>query len=1091
VNESLGTIECSIDGEWRSDVDIKRCGAYRYFESPYCLPLILCWSIDRAPVRTWTIHGDRRCPPDLAEHIQSGGLIRAFNAAFERLGFRWLAAHWGWPEPRLEQYRCTAVEGAAMSLPRRLDKIGDALGIAAKKDKRGDKLIKLFSIPRKEPGSERDVLRRSNAMDGNHGRGSTLGADGEDKKAPPWNEPRDYPAEFAEFIEYCRQDVRAEQEVASRLIPLSAAEWEVYALNERINDRGLRIDVRSARAAIALVGKAKTEIDREIADVTGGAVTAVTQVARLKSWIATQGLVLPSLDKETIDDSLHDDHELHPAVRRALELRAEGAKPSIEKIAGMARSAGEGGRVRGVYLHHGAGQTGRFSSRGGIQAHNMPKYRKIFEDAHLDLGELFDAIRSERPDVLRDRYGPELGRPLHLISDAVRSFIWADPGKEFLVADYSSIEGVLAAWSTGEEWELEAYRKAFAGTGPGVYEINAAAMFGVPVEQVTKLQRRGGKIQVLSCQYATGPNGILKFARHEGIKLAPLFDGLWAAADAKRRAGAERRRASREKRNDPVLAARGREAWLAAELTKVSYRAQHPRVEAAWGSLEDSAIGAIRSPGTVMRPNGVTGVAFVVRQGFLWLQLPSGRCLAYGRPKLHAQVYTRIPLEDGSWSDSERMDLHDAQALASKGLCKIEGECKPKIIVSGTDSQSETWKRFPIYGGSLFNNCLSGETNILTPNGFKRMLDVTTEDLVWDGVSWVRHQGLAYQGRRRTIQILDVEMTSEHEVWTNDGWFRADSVDIEAAKTASSLPDQNRATVRIFDRNSIRREHRQEEPMARGMFMWKRGNNSRLRVDTRASSKLRLSEERTHQQKSHYAWKIISFSIPSLAKYAGSMQSRISLRLSKLWGPGNHCLRALENVQHLLRRHGANVEKRATTGTHAKQRRVFAGKLCLGESNRPDSKQAQQQTDRYTERKNALGGSSRSVSYQRDDAMLPARSRMANREPIRPSESWTQTYDLINAGPRHRFTIKCGDGTIIVSNCIQGMARDVLVHGMQKAEAAGFEVNLQTHDEIGCEIWRGSADPAWFERLICELSSWCTGLPLNAKAFVSKRYKKD
>lgn len=675
--------ECSVDGEWRSDVDIKRRGAYVYFESPYCLPLILCWSIAKAPVRTWTIADGRACPEDLADHIRSGGLIRAFNAAFERLGFRWLSANWGWPEPALEQYRCTAVEGAAMALPRRLDKIGEALNIAAKKDKRGEKLIKFFSIPRPVPPNE--TARLVN-----------------------WNEPCDHPIEFAEYVEYCRQDVRAEQEVASRLIPLGDAEWRVYALNERINDRGLRIDVRSARAAMILVEKAKAEIDREIAEVTGGAVTAVTQVARLKTWCASQGADFPSLDKETIDDALHSSECLGENVQRGLELRAEGAKPSTDKIGAMLERVGRDGRCHGVYLHHGAGQTGRFSSR-GVQAHNMPKYRKVFEDARLDAKELFEAIKTEDPRALTEAYGSDLGRPLHLISDAVRSFIWAAPGKEFLVADYSSIEGVMAAWSTGEEWEVEAYRKAFAGTGPGIYETSAADMFGVPVEQVTKVQRKGGKVRILSSQYATGPSGILKFARHEGIKLAPLFPAIWDAADAKRRAAAERRRSSREKRGDSVLKSAGREAWLAAELIKVSYRSQHPRVEAAWSALEEGAIAAIQAPGSVMRPNGVIGVAFVVRHGFLWMQLPSGRCLAYGKPRLHAQVYARLKLEDGTWSESERMNRVDAEGLARAGLCKVEGETRPKIIVSGSDPQkNDTYSRYPIYGGSLFNNYIQG-----------------------------------------------------------------------------------------------------------------------------------------------------------------------------------------------------------------------------------------------------------------------------------------------------------------------------------------------------------------------------------------------
>ena len=693
--------ECSIDGEWRSDIDIKRCGAYRYFESPHCLPLILCWSIDRAPIRAWTIHDGPACPSDLAEHIRGGGSIRAYNAAFERLGFDWLARSWGWPRPALERYRCTAVEGAAMSLPRRLDKIGEALGVAAKKDKRGDKLIKLFSIPRKitDESSRHEPARAF----------------------PLWNEPRDHPAEFAEYVAYCQQDVRAEQEVASRLIPLSDAEWRVYALNERINDRGLRIDVRSARSAMALVEKAKTEIDREIAEVTGGCVTAVTQVARLKAWCASQGLDLPSLDKETIDDALHTDRNLpglEPPIRRALELRAEGAKPSTDKLSAMLDSMQADGRTRGVYLHHGAGQTGRFSSR-RVQAHNMPKYRRVFEEAKLDIAELFKNFGTESPAVLRAQYGDDLGRPLHLISDAVRSFIWAAPGKEFLVADYSSIEGRMAAWFAGEEWELEAYRALDRGEGAGIYEMNAADMFQIPVAGVTKFQRKGGKVRALSCQYQTGPGGILKFARHEGIKLAPLFPALWAAASPARQNQAERRRIDREKRGDAILKNAGREAWLAAELIKISWRAQHPRIVAAWEALENSAIAAIRSPGVVQRPNGVLGVGYVVRHGFLWCQLPSGRCLAYGRPRLHAQVYARIKLEDGTWSESERMDLGDAQALAAKGLCKIEAETQPKIIVSGTDAQTETWTRFPVYGGSFFNNIVQGSARDILVHGMQ------------------------------------------------------------------------------------------------------------------------------------------------------------------------------------------------------------------------------------------------------------------------------------------------------------------------------------------------------------------------------------
>lgn len=350
----------------------------------------------------------------------------------------------------------------------------------------------------------------------------------------------------------------------------------------------------------------------------------------------------------------------------------------------------------------------------------MPKYRKSFEEARLDSTGLFEAIRSEDPQTLRDLYGPELGRPLHLISDAVRSFIWADPGKEFLVADYSSIEGRMAAWFAGEDWEVEAYRALDRGEGAGIYEMNAADIYQIPVDQVTKIQRKVGKVRALSCAYQTGPGGILKFARQEKTKLAPLFPALWAAADATRRAAAERRRADREKRGDAVLRANGREAWLAAELIKVSWRAQHPQIVKAWHALEDAAIEAIRAPGRTVRVGVPIRVEFVVAHGFLWMRLPSGRCLAYGRPKLHVQVYARTKLEDGSWSDAERMDWVDATELERAGLCKIDGQANPKIIVSGVDAQTESYTRFPVYAGSFFNNLVQGSARDVLVHGMLR-----------------------------------------------------------------------------------------------------------------------------------------------------------------------------------------------------------------------------------------------------------------------------------------------------------------------------------------------------------------------------------
>ncbi|MDE2096605.1 MAG: hypothetical protein KGL39_05105 [Patescibacteria group bacterium] len=652
----MDVMEASCDFETRSDVDIKMAGAYRYFESPHARALILCYSIDKGPIQTW-LSGP--CPDDLRLHIEHGGLIRAHNAAFERLCFAMLHERHGWPRLKLEQFRCTAVEAAAMALPRSLERVCDALGVKAAKDKRGAKLIKLFSIPR-APG-------------------------------PTWNEPEDHPKEFQEFIDYCKRDVEAEQEVASRLVPLSDEEWKVYALNERINDRGLRIDVKSALAAVQLIEKAKAEIDREITLATGGSVTATTQVARLQAWCESRGVNIPTLGKDDVDDFLHIYDDLPDDVRRALELRAEGAKPSTDKIGAMLERVCRDGRAKGVYLHHGAGQTGRFSSR-GVQAHNMPKYRKIFEDAHIDQTVLFDAIRTAEPQVLKTLYGDELGRPLHLLSDAVRGFIWAAPGKEFIVADYSSIEGRMAAWFAGEDWKLEAFRALDRGEGHGIYELAAAGIYGVAPQKVTKTQRQTGKVAELSAQYAGGVGAISRFSRTMHIKLHDLHAGVSASAGVAFLERAEKRFEEQSARHDEKCIVLGREGWLAAELIKLGWRAKHPAICQAWKDLEEAAINATLHPGERF---DVMKVSYLVAHDFLWCRLPSGRCLAYGKPQMKEV--------EAPWAD--------------KTLEPDRREKKLSLTARGVESQSEKWMRFPLYGGSLFNNCVQGAARDVLVNG--------------------------------------------------------------------------------------------------------------------------------------------------------------------------------------------------------------------------------------------------------------------------------------------------------------------------------------------------------------------------------------
>lgn len=653
----------SLDWETRSDVDIKKRGVYIYCESPHTDALMASYRIGGGPLKRW--RRGEPCPADIRAYVEAGGEIKAHNAAFERLiWWRIMSARHGWPKPHIRQFRCTAVTAAALGLPRSLDRLGEALDLKVKKDKRGGALIKSHSMP-------------------------AGWADGR----PIWN---DDPRGLSDFADYCDVDVLTEEEADRRLVPLSDAEQAVYALNETINDRGLRIDVQSARAALRIIEKAKHRINQELIQVTGGYVTAVTQAAKLKEWISRQGVEMPSMDKDDVEEYLFDVDDLPERVRRALELRQEGAKPSVEKIAAMLDRVCADGRARGVYLHHGAGQTGRFSSR-GVQAHNMPKYRKVFETEKPRLDVLFKTIRTGDPEALEFIYGSGLGRPLHLLSDAVRSFIWAAPGHDLLDADYSSIEGRMAAWFAGENWKLDAFKALDRGEGHGIYELAASGIYGIPVEQVGKEHRPTGKVAELSCQYQTGVGGIRKFARQARIKLHTLYPALWSTATDAAREDAEYRFEDRTEAHDPNTVALGREGWIAAELIKLGWRAKHPAIVEAWKLLEDAAYIAVIEPG---RKASAIGVSYVVAHGFLWCMLPSKRCLAYGRPKIQDV--------EAPWAD--------------KTVEPAKREKKRSITALGvvTQGKSEKWLRFPLYGGSLFNNVVQGAARDILVNGMQK-----------------------------------------------------------------------------------------------------------------------------------------------------------------------------------------------------------------------------------------------------------------------------------------------------------------------------------------------------------------------------------
>jgi DNA polymerase len=712
-----------IDFESRSDVPIK-LGAYKYFETPHAAVLLGSYSIDGGPVRRW--QRGQPCPPDLVAAIEAGATISAHNAGFEIQCFEWLHRNAGWPMPRYEQFRCTAATAAAMALPRALDTKGavtglaEALGLEARKDKEGSRLIKLFSIPRKPRADE-------------------------DPNGVYWNEPEDFPEDFEKFKAYCDQDVIVEAAADRRMVPLSAAEQEVWQLTERINRRGIRIDRRSAHAALRLADRAKAVLDLEMRRVTNGAVKTCSTPGKLVEWVNTrltnspariddEDAPMQSAGKAEITDLLEAD-DLPADVRRALEIRQEAAKTSVSKLKAMLDRASVDGRVRGGFIYHQAG-TGRAQSV-GVNWNNLPRPRKVYDDNKPRTDLLFQAFRREDPELLAFLYPEEpnpvapelarflmptqdgtLGRSLHLISDALRGFIWAAPGHHLLQADFSNIEGNVIAWTSGEDWKVQAIFDLIADPSlPDMYRRTAASILNTTTDVITKkhpLRQGVGKPAELGLSFGGGVMAFVTFARNYGVRLDPLYEPVWAAAEEGRREKAVKSYEGYSKRGLYGTKELSRRAWIACEIIKVGWRAANPAIAQSWKDLEAAVREAVETPGMIAT---AAKVDYLVKHGFLWARLPSGRCLAYASPRLKAQVWARVKLSDGSWSDSEVMERDAAERGERLGLVKIEGRTSDKVTFLGVNSTTKRWERSALYGGLIAENNTQAIARDLLVNG--------------------------------------------------------------------------------------------------------------------------------------------------------------------------------------------------------------------------------------------------------------------------------------------------------------------------------------------------------------------------------------
>lgn len=528
-----------IDLETYSRCNLVLAGAYEYWADRSTGVWCMCYAFDDEAPEQW-LPGEP-VPPRVAEWIEAGKPCGAWNAQFERLGFNHvLGPQYGFPVPALEQWRCTMAQAQAQGYPGKLDKACRALDAEFKKDMDGHRVMLTLCRP--------DL----------HNAFIT---------------PERDPEKHAKLRSYCMDDVRTERAIAQKLRTLTDSEWADYHLSERINDRGVAIDRELAALGAAYAIDEREALSERMAELTGGAVTAVTQVARLKTWLAERHFFeVESLDREAINNFLADD-DLDPEVRTALTLRQQGSNSSTSKFS-KAYAQTETGRMRGAYVFCGAPSTGRFSSH-GLQVHNLKS--EVIKQPEAAI----EAMRAG-PQRVREQYGDLVP----FLTKMLRPMVVPAPGHVFGVSDYSGIEARVLPWLAGAEHYLDHFRR-----GEDVYLVEASNIYRQPVTDADDPRRQIGKVSVLSLGFGGGANAFLAMAKKYGVVVP------------------------REE----------------AEGIKRAWRSANPWAPELWRGLEQSAIKAVRLPGQVQQC-GRIGYLYDGRT--LWCRLPSGRLLGYPEAKV-------------------------------------------------------------------------------------------------------------------------------------------------------------------------------------------------------------------------------------------------------------------------------------------------------------------------------------------------------------------------------------------------------------------------------------------------------------------------
>lgn len=543
-----------VDVESFSDKDLIKGGVYKYTDTENFEIMLLAWAVNDEPTTILDLKKEYKIPERLLKLLRDKDVeIYARNAQFERIVF--IADLLDVPR---ERFVCTATIMAQNGLPLSLEASGKALKLSSDKakDARGKALIKHFCVPCK-PTKANGMKTR--------------------------NLPEEFPEMWEEFKEYCIQDVEADRNTYNMVKHIiNEKERAMYVLDQKINDRGVELDMKLVDNAVLFDAKYKEEIIDRMINITG--LNNPNSRKQLIEWLETElDENIETLRKEDVKHLLAENTD-DKIITEVLQLRQQASKTSVSKYKAMQNCVCESGRAHGLFYFLGAYRTGRWAGR-LIQLQNLPK------NEIKDLDDMREILLRGDYASFKDRYD----NVSDILSQLIRTALVAPEYHTFAVSDYKAIEARVIAWLASEEWRNEVF-----ATHGMIYEASASKMFNVPIESIRYIDADGNQVD--------GPNIHLR-ANGKVAELALGYGGGWKALD--KMGGAKMGLTQDDMEN-----------------LKVMFRRENPNIVDLWKNLEKCAIHAVKFPNKTITSK-YRGLKFRYQEGALRIMLPSGRMLSY------------------------------------------------------------------------------------------------------------------------------------------------------------------------------------------------------------------------------------------------------------------------------------------------------------------------------------------------------------------------------------------------------------------------------------------------------------------------------